>query len=95
MIHEEILKASVAYNERTGKLRVIGGDAILSQEEYITFNKNPDFIAGAKLADKTMIEKACEAFCKIECNGYPPRSTCTSLGTCERYDNFYKAMKGE
>ena len=50
MTQEEILKASVAYNERTGKLRVIGGDAILSQEEFLTFNKNLDFIAGAKWA---------------------------------------------
>ena len=60
MTAEEILKASVAYNERTCKLRVIGGDAILSQEEYVTFNKNQDFIAGAEWADKTMIDKACK-----------------------------------
>lgn len=53
MTRKEILEASVAYNERTGKLRVIGGDAILSQEEYLAFNKNLDFIAGAEWADFT------------------------------------------
>lgn len=39
------------------------------------------------------IEKAKEAFCKAICNGNPPRSTCTSLGTCKEYDNFVKYMK--
>ena len=41
------------------------------------------------------IEKAKEAFCKAACNGLPPRNTCTSLGTCKKYDNFVKYMKGE
>ena len=41
------------------------------------------------------IKKAKEAFCKATCNGHPPRSTCTSLGTCKEYDNFVKYMKGE
>ena len=41
------------------------------------------------------IEKAKEAFCKATCNGHPPRSTCTSLGTCKEHDNFVKFMKGE
>ena len=41
------------------------------------------------------IEKAKEAFCKATCNGHPPRSTCTSLGTCKEYDNFVKFIKGK
>ena len=41
------------------------------------------------------IEKAKEAFCKATCNGHPPRSTCTSLGTCKEYDNFVKLLKRE
>ena len=41
------------------------------------------------------IGKAKEAFCKAMCNGHPPRSTCTSLGTCKEHDNFVKFMKGE
>lgn len=41
------------------------------------------------------IEKAKEAFCKATCNGHPPRSTCTSLGTCKEHDNFVKFMKEE
>lgn len=40
------------------------------------------------------IKKACEAFCKVRCNGHPPRSTCTSLGTCLEHDQFRKALKG-
>lgn len=39
------------------------------------------------------IEKAKEAFCKAICNGNPPRSTCTSLGTCRAYDRFIKLMR--
>ena len=41
------------------------------------------------------MKKAKEAFCKATCNGCPPRSTCTSLGTCKGYDDFVKYMKGE
>ena len=40
-------------------------------------------------------KKAKEAFCKATCNGCPPRSTCTSLGTCREYDNFVKFLKEE
>ena len=47
-----------------------------------------------KLTDAFM-KKAKEAFCKATCNGHPPRSTCTSLGTCREHDNFVKYMKGE
>lgn len=50
---EEVRNASVAYNEKAGKLLVIGGDSILSEEEYLEFNKNPSFIAGAEWADST------------------------------------------
>lgn len=39
------------------------------------------------------IEKACDAFCKVRCKESPPRSTCTSLGTCIEFDKFKKAMK--
>lgn len=45
------------------------------------------------LGYKKAIEKACENFCKIICNGHPPRSTCISLGTCREYDDFRKAME--
>lgn len=48
---EERLKASVAYNEQHGKLNVIGGYAILSDEERLYFNQNPAFIAGVEWAD--------------------------------------------
>lgn len=39
-------------------------------------------------------KRAAEAFCKATCNGEPPQSTCTSLGTCKKYDNFVKFIKG-
>ena len=41
------------------------------------------------------IDKACDAFCKVRCKECPPRSTCTSLGTCKEYDNFVNYMEGE
>ena len=39
------------------------------------------------------IEKACDAFCKVRCKGKPPRSNCTSLGTCREHDDFKKYME--
>lgn len=60
MTDGEIIKASVAYNERQGKLKVFGGSAILSDEEYYAFNQNPDFIAGAQWDRKILIDKACK-----------------------------------
>ena len=33
-----------------------------------------------------------DAFCIAMCHGKPPRSTCTSLGTCKRYDEFIKLL---
>ena len=39
------------------------------------------------------INNVCDAFCKVRCKGKPPRSTCTSLGTCIEYDEFKKAIK--
>ena len=41
------------------------------------------------------MKRAKEAFCKATCNGCPPRSTCSSLGTCRDYDNFVKFLKEE
>ena len=63
---KEIIKASVDYNADKGKLRVIGGDAILSDEEFIAINQNISFIDGVKWADQhprkglVDIEKACK-----------------------------------
>lgn len=47
------------------------------------------------IRNDVFVAKAKEAFCKATCNGYPPRSTCTSLGTCKEYDNFVKLLKEE
>ena len=58
---EQTIKASVDYNVAKGRLNVIGGDAILSNEEFITFNKNPQFIDGAKWADENPPESFKEA----------------------------------
>lgn len=59
-------------------------EGIPFEREYIEYTRTDTFI-----------EKAKEAFCKARCNGHPPRSTCTSLGTCKEYDNFVKCLKGE
>jgi hypothetical protein len=34
-----------------------------------------------------------DAFCKANCDGHPPRSTCESLGTCDCYDRFQKYIE--
>ena len=54
---EEIKIESVSYNEKRGKLNVIGGSNMLSDEEFVEFNKNPDFINGALWADEHPYEK--------------------------------------
>lgn len=38
-------------------------------------------------------EKAREAFCLATCKGELHRSTCTSLGTCDEYDEFCKIIR--
>ena len=71
---------------------------------YLTSDENNSYVFTQKRSDNmgveyirtdAFIQKAKEAFCKATCNGYPPRSTCTSLGTCKEHDNFVKFMKGE
>lgn len=37
-------------------------------------------------------EEIKSAFCIAVCKGCPPRSTCTSLGTCTMYDVFVKLL---
>lgn len=47
----------------------------------------------AEWADKTMIDKACDAYCKV-CGHYPhkvPTHICRQ--DCEYYDDFRKAME--
>lgn len=45
------------------------------------------------ITKREMIEKACEAYCKVSCCGKPPRKTCLSLGTCDAYDRFKKILE--
>lgn len=54
---EEIREASIDYQLSTNP-RAIGGDAFADMAREM--NVNPSFIAGAKWAEKMMIEKACE-----------------------------------
>lgn len=54
---KEIEKASVEY-QMSKKPMALGGDAFA--DIVYNMNINPSFIAGAKWADKTMVEKACE-----------------------------------
>lgn len=35
---------------------------------------------------------ALDAFCMFMCHGKPPRKTCTSLGTCDKYDEFNRLL---
>ncbi len=71
----------------------IGGGTVYSEDgELVEYDVA---IEAVRKANNAFIKKAKEAFCKATCNGHPPRSTCTSLGTCKEYDNFVKYMKGE
>jgi len=65
-------------------------------EDNVTWWKDKIFDNDIEYIRKdAFIKKACEAFCKVRCDGHPPRSTCTSLGTCLEHDKFRKALKGE
>ena len=35
---------------------------------------------------------ALDAFCEFMCHQKPPRKTCTSLGTCDQYDEFNRLL---
>ena len=69
-------------------------------ESYKIFPLNSDkrqaFIRGAKYADQNPapnlvdIDKACEAFCKCECEGW-----CEVRDSCKLIQKFKQAMKGE
>ena len=56
---EQIIEASIEYQLSTNP-RAIGGDAFADFAREM--NVNQSFIAGAKWADKTMIEKACDLY---------------------------------
>ena len=70
----------------------IKSEAVGIGNEVLAFG---DFLNGADWADKTMIEKACDAYCKI-CGHYPhtvPIHICRH--DCDYFSNFKEAMKGE
>lgn len=63
---EQIREASIDYQMSTSP-RVIGGDAFADFARKM--NVNSSFVAGAKWADQTIIEKACE-WLKNNADGY-------------------------
>lgn len=77
---EEIINAGVDYTISTCPI-CIGGAAF--EEKIRQYNRNPLFEAGAKWADKTMIEKACKWLLE---GGYFVNNT-------ESIDDFKRAMK--
>ena len=65
-------------------------------EDNVTWWKDKIFDDDIEYIRKdAFIKKACEVFCKMMCDNRPPRSTCTSLGTCLACDKFRKVLKGE
>lgn len=79
--------------EAPEKIYLVNDDLNLKREWYKT--KQVGFETTEYTRTDALIEKAKEAFCKATCNGHPPRSTCTSLGTCKECDNFVKLLKRE
>lgn len=41
-----------------------------------------------KVERERFLREVKEGFCLATCKGHPHRSTCTSLGTCNEYDEF-------
>lgn len=62
-------EASIAYQLVTHGPRVIGGDAILSDDDFKFWNINYDFVAGYEQAEKGTIERAV-AWLKDNANKY-------------------------
>lgn len=87
---EQIREASIDYQLSTNP-RVIGGDAFADFAREM--NVNQSFIAGAKWADKTMIEKACEWIEKHVEDFIPPTNSLHDYNTEELIHFFKKAME--
>lgn len=77
---EEIVNAGIDYTISTRPV-CMGGAAF--EEKIRQYNRNPSFEAGAKWADKTMIEKACRWLLD---GGYFVNNT-------ETIDDFKRAME--
>ena len=78
--------------EAPEKIYLVNDDLNIKREWYKT--KQVGFETTEYTRTDAFIEKACDAFCKVRCKGKPPRSTCTSLGTCREYDDIKNYMKG-
>lgn len=77
---EQIIEAGIEYTMQNNPV-CIGGDNFYEQAKE--FNRNRSFEAGAKWADKAMIEKACKWLLK---GGYFVNNT-------ETIDDFKRAME--
>lgn len=77
---KEIIEAGIEYTMKN-RPNVLAGDRLL--EEMKIFNRNKHFEEGAKWADKTMIDKACEWLLK---GGY-------FVNNNETIEDFRKAME--
>ena len=98
-------KAAVVAEIERRKRKLLDHIICESDKEWVVrtahqFNRIIMFIDTLEVKEEVtttdaFIKKAKEAFCKATCNGHPPRSTCTSLGTCKECDNFVKLLKRE
>lgn len=92
---EQIREASIDYQMSTSP-RVIGGDAFADFARKM--NVNSSFIAGAKWADQTMIEKACEWLknntLTANNDSYTYTASYHDISKEEFVEQFKKAMEG-
>lgn len=88
---EQIREASINYQLSINP-RAIGGDAFSDFAREM--NVNPSFIAGAKWADETMIEKACKWLLENAGTLIEGVSDASRSLTCELFvSSFKKEMK--
>ena len=97
-----ILNFSLLEEEEWGELKVKDICTWLEKQGQKSDKVEPKFHKGHKKviikngehhSADSFIEKARDAFCKVRCKGNPPRSNCTSFGTCREYDDFCKTIK--
>ena len=69
------------------KAQLFGFDGVFDSEDFV---RRIIYVATEqdRIAREEEREKAKEAFCLATCKGKLHRSTCTSLGTCNEYDEF-------
>ena len=84
--------------EKINEIRKAAQDTKLGQSLFaVAFPMGNRYVEDIEKAATDMSDwkdmQAKKAFCLACCEGKPTKDTCSSLGTCEAYDNFCKHLR--